>query len=150
MTIELYKLPETPPGVLDHLPADVLANLMAAAEQETARASQLIAILHGVMVRRYAQGINGTGTHHRPDGDYDVTITVPKRVEWEQARLASAIEVLRAQGEDPAEYVETKLSVKEGKYNAWPASLQMMFEPARTVKAGKPSFEFRTAKREAA
>lgn len=147
--LQLYDLPDTPPGVLDHLPADVLAHMQSAAEAEAARASQLLAIIHGVMTRRYAAGINSTGTHHVTDGGYDVTVTIPKRVEWDQARIVEAVERLRGMGENPAEYVETKVSVKEASYNAWPAALRDLFEPARTVKTGKPTFKLAPAKADA-
>ena len=45
-----------------------------------------------------------------------------------------------AAGEDPAEFIETKLSVSERKYGALPESWRKGFEPARTVRSGKPKF----------
>ena len=51
-----------------------------------------------------------------------------------QARLADAIATIRDEWEgDPAEYVETKLSVSETKFNAWPSAVHDLFAPARTV-----------------
>lgn len=47
---------------------------------------------------------------------------------------------VRAAGDDPADYVETTLRVSERAYGAWPPSIRAAFEPARTVKTGKPSF----------
>ena len=49
------------------------------------------------------------------------------------ANIASA-------GEDPAEFIDTKLSVSERKYGALPESWRKGFEPARTVRTGKPKF----------
>ena len=143
-------LPDASPGIIDKLPVAVLVNLQREAEAHAASAAQVLAILHAAMVRRYATGLNQTGTSHRRDGDYEVTVTVPKTVDWDQAKLASAIEHLRSQGENPAEYVETKLTVQERKYSAWPQSLRDLFEPARTVKSGKAKFAFAPAKAEAA
>lgn len=148
--ITLEQLPEQPPGVLDQLPIDILANLKAEADAHLASASQMVAILHGVFARRYADGLNSTGTHHRQDNGFDIKVTVPKRVEWDQAALASAVETIKGWGEDPAEYVDTKISVSERKFDAWPSAVRDLFEPARTVKTGKPQFAVSAAKQEAA
>lgn len=140
--LELDDIKEQPPGVLDRLPVEVLANLQAQAEAQAADAASLLAILHGVLTRRYAEGLNDTGTHNRTDGDYTVKITVPKRVDWDQAELAKARRTLESGwGEDPDDYIDTKYSVAESKYAAWPTSLKALFTPARTVKSGKPTFK---------
>lgn len=148
MTYE--ELGNHPPAVLDALPIEVLANLQAQAEAHLADASQMVAILHGVFTRRYAAGLNDTGTHRRLDGDYEIKITVPKRVEYDSAKIVDAIDTIKGWGEDPADYVETKITVAESKYKAWPPAIRNLFEPARTVKAGKPKFEIAPTKREAA
>jgi hypothetical protein len=151
MTMTLEGLSDADPGILDKLPIAVLANLQAEADAHLAAAQQMQAILHGVMTRRYAAGLNGTGTHHRHDGDFDVKVTVPKTVAWDQDRLANAIATIRDEwASDPAEFVETKLSVQERKYDAWPSAIRDLFTPARTVKAGKPKFEIVLRDREAA
>lgn len=148
--IHLENLKEQPPGVLDKLPVDVLANLQAEAEAHAADAAQMLAILHGVFTRRYAAGLNDTGTHYRNDGDFNIKITVPKRVDWDADKLANAVETIKGWGEDPADYVDTKISVSETKYNAWPPAVRDLFTPARTVKSGKAKFEVLAAKQEAA
>lgn len=148
--MQLNELAGQPPGVLDNLPIEILANLQEQAEAHLADASQMVAILHGVFARRYAAGLNDTGTHHRADGDFEITITVPKRVEYDQTKLAGAIETIKGWGEDPADYVETSVKVAESKYKAWPPAIRNLFEPARTVKPGKPSFKLQRAKKEAA
>lgn len=148
--MKLEEITEQPPGVLDQLPIDVLANLKEQADAHAADASQMVAILHGVFERRYAAGLNSTGTHHRQDGEYDIKITVPKRVDWSQAKLAQAVETIKSWKEDPAEYVDIKIGVQERKFDAWPSAIRDLFEPARTVKAGKPKFELAVAKKEAA
>lgn len=149
-SLTLDSLVNQPPTVLDALPIDLLANLKAEAEAHLASASQMVAIIHGIFERRYAAGLNATGTHHRQDGEYDIKITVPKRVEWDQAKLAPAVETIKGWGENPAEYVETKITVQERKFDAWPSAIRDLFEPARTVKTGKPQFAVALAKREAA
>ncbi|UPT53093.1 hypothetical protein [Synechococcus phage Yong-M3-232] len=148
--ITLDDLTEHPPAVLDSLPIDILANLKEQADAHLASASQMVAILHGVFERRYASGLNSTGTHHRQDGGFDIKVTIPKRVDWNPAKLNAAVETIRSWGEDPAEYVDTKITVSERKYDAWPSAIRDLFEPARTVKTGKPQFVVSAAKREAA
>lgn len=148
--MQLEQLKDQPPGVLDALPIDLLANLKEQADAHLASASQMVAIIHGIFERRYAAGINAPGTSHRQDGGYDIKVTLPKRVDWDPAKLAAAVETIKGWGEDPAEYVDTKISVSERKYDAWPSAIRDLFEPARTVKTGKPQFAVALAKREAA
>lgn len=148
--MELYDIKEQAPSVLDHLPIEVLANLKQQADAHLADASQMVAILHGVFERRYAAGLNDTGTHHRIDGGYDIKITLPKKVDWDAEKLTGAIETIKGWGENPAEYVETKISVSERKYDAWPSAIRDLFTPARTVKPGKAQFSITPTKREAA
>ena len=148
--MELKDLAEQPPGTLDGLPIETLASLQEQAEAHLADASQMVAILHGVFSRRYADGLNDTGTHKRLDRDYEIKVTVPKNVAWDQDKLATAIETIKGWGENPADYVETKLSVSESKYKAWPPAIRDLFTPARTVRGGKPKFEVAPAKRRAA
>lgn len=146
----LNDLHEQPPGVLDALPIDVLADLQEQAEAHLADASQMVAILHGVFTRRYAAGLNDTGTHRRIDGDYEIKITVPKRTEWDQHAISQAVETIKGWGENPADYVETKVSVAESRYKAWPPAIRDLFAPARSVKPGKPKFEVAKVAKEAA
>lgn len=148
MTLE--ELLHEPPARLGTLPISLLANLQTQAQSHLAQASQIVAILHGVFSRRYAAGLNTTGTHRRIDGDYEIRIEVPKNVAWDQAKLAAAIETIRGWGENPADYVDTKLSVSETSYKAWPPAIRDLFTPARTVKPGKKKFEVALAQKEAA
>jgi len=148
MTLE--DLQNEAPATLDALPVEVLARLQGQAQTRLAAASQMVAILHGVLTRRYALVLNETGTHRRADGDYEIRIEVPKNVSWDQNKLASAIETIRSWGENPANYVETKLSVSETSYKAWPPAIRDLFTPARTVKPGKARFEIAPGMKEAA
>ncbi|MGB3690919.1 MAG: hypothetical protein WBA02_16645 [Jannaschia helgolandensis] len=69
-----------------------------------------------------------------------VIAELPKRIDWDQALLSQITENIASAGEDPAEFIETKLSVSERKYGALPESWRKGFEPARTVRTGKPKF----------
>lgn len=148
MTLE--DLPHEAPAVLDAMPVEQLARLQEQAQSRLASASQMVAILHGVLKRRYAEGLNETGTHRRLDGNYEIRIEVPKNVSWDQTKLASAVETIRGWGENPADYIETKLSVSETSYKVWPPAIRDLFTPARTVKPGKAKFEMVLAVKEAA
>ena len=73
-------------------------------------------------------------------GGFEVVADLPKRTEWEQARLAEAVATLRRWGEDPADYVAIEMSVPESRYAAWPPRIRTLFEPARTVGTGRPTY----------
>ena len=65
---------------------------------------------------------------------------LPKRVDWDQDRLAAMAERIRAAGDDPAEYLDISFKVPERKYVAWPEAIREGFEPARTVRPGTLKF----------
>ena len=81
-----------------------------------------------------------TGVVHFDDGQVQVTADLPKKVEWDQAKLADLTRRIVASGDDPAQFVEISYRVSETKFNAWPQSLRSAFVPARTVKVGKAKF----------
>ena len=81
-----------------------------------------------------------TGTIRFEDGDVTVIADLAKRIDWDQAKLAQIAENIALAGDDPTEFIETKLSVSERKYSALPESWRKGFEPARTVRTGKPKF----------
>ena len=76
------------------------------------------------------------GTVRFDDGDLTVVADLPKRVDWDQDRLAEIVERIRAAGDDPAQYVDVAIKVPECKYAAWPDAIRAVFEPARTVRTG--------------
>jgi len=83
-----------------------------------------------------------TGTVRFDSDGYTVIADLPKRTEYDQTKLAAAVEALRKWGENPADYVSFEIKVSEAKYQAWPPAVRALFEPARTVKTGKPSYQF--------
>lgn len=83
-----------------------------------------------------------TGTVRVTDGRFVVIMDLPKRVKWDRTRLASAVRVIAEQWrEDPGQYVTTEYKVSETAYGAWPDAIRKLFEPARTVEHGKPTFK---------
>ena len=81
------------------------------------------------------------GVTHLADGQLRVAYELPKRVSWDQKRLAEIAERIVAAGERVQDYMDVDLSVPESRFNNWPAALREQFEPARTVKPGKSSYD---------
>jgi hypothetical protein len=138
-----------PIGEVIKLPADVLALLQADAREAQEAAKRLQDWIDGAIALRYeqraiaARGASGkdTGTVRFQDGDVEVTVDLPKRVEWDQDQLTQLAEKIRTGGEDPAEYLEVSLKVSERAYTAWPERIRAAFAPARTVRTGRQTFK---------
>ena len=81
-----------------------------------------------------------TGTIRFEDGAVTVIADLAKRIDWDQAKLAQIAENIALAGDDPTEFIETTLKVSERKYTALPEMWRKGFEPARTVRTGKPKF----------
>jgi len=81
-----------------------------------------------------------TGVVHFDDGRVRITADLPKKIDWDQSRLAEITQRIAANGDNPAEYVEISYRVSEAKFSAWPESLKSAFAPARTLKTGKAGF----------
>ncbi|MBO6885289.1 MAG: hypothetical protein JJ869_17180 [Marivita sp.] len=148
--ITLADIPHMPVGEIATLPADQLAMLKDAAEQQLAQAKSLADWLEGAISLKYADRAQttrhgagkDTGTIRFEDDGVTVIAELPKRIDWDQAKLAQIAENIASAGEDPAEFIDTKLSVSERKFCALPESWRKGFEPARTVRTGKPKFRF--------
>lgn len=94
---------------------------------------------------RLEQG-KDTGKVHFVDDGIRVTSELSKRPEWDQQKLAEIAKRIAEAGDDPAEFIDVAYKVSERKYTAWPESLRAAFEPARTLKTGKPIFHLETVK----
>ena len=146
--ITLADIHRMPVGQIAALPADQLALLKGAAEEQLAQAKSVADWLDGAISLKYAdraqdtrqEAGKDTGTIRFEDDGVTVIAELPKRIDWDQALLAQIAENIASAGEDPAEFIETKLSVSERKYGALPESWRKGFEPARTVRSGKPKF----------
>ena len=146
--ITLADIHRMPVGQIAALPADQLAMLKDAADQQVSQAKTISDWLDGAISLKYADRASecrhdegkDTGTIRFEDGSVTVIAELPKRVEWDQAKLARIAENIASAGEDPAEFIETTLKVSEHKYTALPESWRKGFEPARTVRIGKPKF----------
>jgi len=138
----------TPAGDLAAYSSDVLFHLKneAVDQQSTAKSTQ--DHVDRALDLKYAERAHGlrlaagkdTGVVHFDDGRVCITADLPKKVEWNQSKLAEITRRIAANGDDPAQYVEITYRVSETKFGAWPESLKSAFVEARTLKTGKPSF----------
>lgn len=146
--ITLADIHRMPVGQIAALPADQLALLKGSADEQLTQAKSVADWLDGAISLKYAdraqdtlqEAGKDTGTIRFEDDGVTVIAELPKRIDWDQALLAQIAENIASAGEDPAEFIETKLSVSERKYGALPESWRKGFEPARTVRTGKPKF----------
>ena len=135
-------------GDIAALPADQLVLLQDEADDTLRQAKTTCDWLDGAVALKYADRAQAarqaagkdTGAIRFDDGGVTVIADLPKRVDWDQRKLVALVERIRADGDDPDEYVDVAIKVPERKYTAWPGHLREAFEPARTVRAGKPSF----------
>ena len=142
------QLMATPASQLAEGDATALFQLKSrAAERLQAAKAEIDHIDHAIDLKyaeqakqlRLAQG-KDSGVVHFDDGEVRITAELPKKVEWDQAKLADLVTRITAAGENPAQYVEISYRVSETKFNAWPESLRSQFTPARTLKVGKPAY----------
>ncbi len=152
-TPDLDALINLPAGDLAGLPVELLAALQGELDHAARQLKAATARFSAALELRYAtraaearrEAGKDTGTVRLVDGDYTVVADLPKRVEWDQEGLAQIAANITASGEDPAEFIETRLSVSERKYGALPEAWRSGFEPARTVGSGKASFKLEPA-----
>jgi hypothetical protein len=130
------------------LPLDHLALLLDDAAALRADAKRVSDLLHDALHARFADAAHAarraeskdTGRIRLEEDGFEIVADLAKRVEWNQPRLAEAIATLREWGEDPADYVATEFRVPEARFTAWPPRIRALFEPARTVATGRPSY----------
>ncbi|WP_374474923.1 hypothetical protein [Zoogloea sp.] len=138
----------TPAGELAELSSESLFKLKNDAADLLAAAKDIVEHVDRALDLRYAQRAHqlrlaagkDTGVVHFNDGQVRITADLPKKVEWDQAKLNDITRRIAANGEDPTEYVEISYRISETKFNAWPETLKSAFAPARTLKTGKPGF----------
>lgn len=89
----------------------------------------------------YASKDEPFGVVHIEDAGFKISVTVPKKVDWDQAKLKQAEKQIQEWGENPDDYLKIEYDVSETKYKAWPQTLKDMFVDARTVTPGTPSLK---------
>ena len=133
-----------PTGELAQMPVELLAALQGELDHASRQLKAATARFSTALDVRYATRAaearracgKDTGTVRLADGDYTVVADLPKRIDWDQEKLAQIAINIADSGEDPAEFIDTKLAVSERKYGALPEAWRKGFEPARTMKTG--------------
>ena len=146
--IVISQLRDWPPGEVASLPIEVLAALAASlAEMKTFVADAEARLNAGLDVRfgdraRQLRAADGkdSGRVRLAGGVFVIVADVPKRIDWDQNKLAAVVARIRQSSDDPAEYVRTTYEVSERSYGAWPEAIRRLFGPARTVRLGKPRY----------
>ncbi len=140
LNLPVTELALLPPSLLAAIQAeiDVASDRMKAVTERFAIALEVRYAARAFECRR--EDGKETGTTRFEDNGITVVAELPKRIDWDQAKLAQIAANIASAGEDPAEFIDTKLSVSERKYGALPESWRKGFEPARTVRTGKPKF----------
>jgi hypothetical protein len=150
-SVTLAQLIEMEQGQVNSLPLDLIEMLLEEVAEQKAVIKAADDKLFRTLDHRFAEKAaqarkeagKDTGTVTIDIGDgRTVKADLPKRVSWNQDKLAEAETKLRnVWEEDPAEYIVIERKVAESKFTAWPKSIQALFTPARTVGTGKPSYE---------
>lgn len=73
----------------------------------------------------------------------EVSLTIPKKVIWDQDKLAEIYRLIKESGDDPAEYIEVTYSVKESAYKNLTEKRKTVIDQARTVKDGTPKIDIK-------
>ena len=147
--ITLDALVRLPMSEIVALPAVELGRLQKEAEDALRKAKLTVAWLDGALNQKYAERAKAAradagkdfGVVRLTDDGVTVVADIDKRVEWDESQLSALMERIATDGENPRDYVEVSLRVSERKYAAWPPHIRRVFEPARTVRSGKESFE---------
>ena len=147
--ITLDALVRLPMSEIVALPAVELGRLQKEAEDALRKAKLTVAWLDGALNQKYAERAKAAradagkdfGVVRLTDDGVTVVADIDKRVEWDESQLSALMERIAADGENPRDYVEVSLRVSERKYASWPPYIRKAFEPARTVRTGKESFQ---------
>jgi len=138
----------TPVGALAQQPAERLFRIKSAATDLLAADKALSDHIDQAIDFKWSERARNlrhdagkdTGVVHFDEDEVRITADLPKKVDWDQTRLADMTRRIAESGDDPRQYVEITYRVSETKFNAWPETLKSAFEAARTVKTGKPSY----------
>lgn len=153
--VTLAQLAKLTTEEVNRLPLDQIAMLLEDVATLKAEAKTCDKILAETLNARFgaaaanlrkAKG-SDTGSVTLTEGGFKIKADLPKKVEWDQPLLATAVATIRDKWqENPADYVATEFKVSEMKYNAWPPAIRKVFEPARTVAPGTLTFKIEPMK----
>ena len=93
--------------------------------------------------RRIKPLANDYGTFERELDAVNMKIVVSKNIAWDSAKLGELYSQIEADKADPSVYIKKKVeyTVSENAYKEWSSDLKDVFDPARTEKEPKITFE---------
>lgn len=85
-----------------------------------------------------------TGTVNVVVDGVTVKHVIPKKVEWDQAKLKSKWDEIKKEGDDPTAYIKKKetFTVGEKEFETFAPEVKIFFSDARTVSYGTPQITF--------
>jgi hypothetical protein len=136
------------PREMARWPVEKLAEWDEAASKRVAEAKALRALVDSALELRYADKARRvlfvkdqtSGTAHVDDGDFDVTVTFPKKINWKPQAFRKAIEKLQKKIADWHKYIAVEYQLPERNWSAMPEDLQQIFAEAREESVGKLRF----------
>lgn len=154
MSLSLQQAQKLSIGELAGVSALELMHVQAEAANYLRNAKELKDWIDGAIAMKYDQKVSDlrqqlgkeTGTVNFDDDGIRVSSDLPKKPVWDQSQLSEIAQRISASGDNPAEFLDITYKVAERKYTAWPENLRTVFEPARTLKTGKPTFRLSLAK----
>lgn len=110
------------------LPATQLAEIVRNLDELLGWHKQQRAKVDAALDRRYAERIQSAradagkdfGTVHIDDGGVRITVDVPKRVSWDQTKLAAIAQRIASAGEKVEDFIDVDYAVSESRFNNWP------------------------------
>lgn len=93
--------------------------------------------------RRIKPLANDYGTFERELDSVNLKLVVSKNIAWDSTKLQELYSQIDADGADPSVYIKKKVeyTVSENAYKEWSSELRDIFDPARTEKEPKITFE---------
>jgi len=133
----------------EHLPDDELLRLIKSAEKTVEVCTRNIKQHKATLLdRREAEIKQLLKAKDEPFGDvtiivgnHQVKVNVPKKVTWDQVKLATKHKEIAESGDRPDVYIKTEYSISETAYKGWAEEVREFFQDARTVTPGNPSLK---------
>jgi hypothetical protein len=129
-------------------PVDTFKQMVQQAEQLQVFAKAVREFVDQVGEIRYAEAASHArqvegrdfGVVRIEDHGETVVCDLRKIVDWDQMQLNELAKKISALGDDPTQYMDVALKVRESKFTAWPTVLREQFEAARTLRPGKSTY----------
>ncbi|MFM7851272.1 MAG: hypothetical protein ACKO96_04975 [Flammeovirgaceae bacterium] len=123
-----------------------LKALEVAAQAERKQIELEIIKSNGEAINSQLDSDYGSGTAKIAGEKEILILTYPKKITWDNEKLAAIWDAIIASGQDANEYIDRKLSVSETRYKNMPSIYKGEFEQARTVEVGNPTFSIKEIK----